>query len=897
MTMTSLFGWFKRQRHGRLDEDDFQQELRSHLAIAEAEKVADGVTPEAAHYASLREFGNTTLITDEARRVWTPGWLEALRNFSSDVPYAIRTLAKNPSFVLTVTGVLTLGIGVNASVFTILKGLTLVPLAGVDGATGLVHVFESSATGRTIRLSYPEYAYLRDHARAFSSLFGSTPARVGLGRGERSRSIGAELVTGNYFQALGVNAELGRTLQPSDEITPGQHPVIMLSDGFWRRDFAADPSIIGKTITINHYPLTVVGVSAASFHGAMPPVDTEVFIPVLMGADLGFTFDSQQRSATGIYADRRAAMFQPQGFLRPGVSLAAAKAETAALWPALARERAPDDPAQRLQVAPFWRAPGSVQQLMLPMLTVLAITGLLVLMIACANVAGLALVRGVSRQGEIAVRLALGGSRARVIQLLMIESLVVALPGTVMGVVVAARGTEWLVASYTASSPQRLYANVDFDPLVIAFAAGIACLSSLVFGLVPAMTSSRIKLVEVINATSRRAGRASFRAGLVVAQVAVSVLLLIGASLATRSFEAASNANPGFEPVHLSEVRIDLKQNGYDTPRGRAFYQRLLETARADVGVESATLAAYYALAFSEPPASLVSIDGYQLQPGDDLAFLTNTVASDYFRTMRIPVLAGREFEERYDAGGLPVAIVNRTLAERFFNTTAAAIGRRVRIGDGEWRTIVGVAADVKYVTVNESPRPYVYVPFQQDYRAAMVLHTRGAAPERALVKQARANVVNLDPDLPILTASSTTDRLKSTVFFIYDMSAMMLFVFGTGAIALAALGIYGLVSYSVRQSTREIGVRMAIGASTGSVLRQFLRRGIQLGAIGVAAGVVAAIAVTRLLTTLLYGVSATDPIAFIRGIGVVVAVIVMATLLPAWRAARTNPLAALRHE
>jgi predicted permease len=901
--MLSLFGWLKRLWPRRLQDDDFQDELRAHFAIAKADKMADGADPDSAHYASLREFGNVTLVTEDARKVWTPAWVEAVRDFLSDVRYAVRTLRKDAGFSLTVAAVLTVGIGVNAAVFTMLKGMALTPLPGVEGASRLVNVFATTSAGRTIRLSYPEYQHLRDHDRAFSGLFGSVSASVGLGRGRSSRSIYAELVTGNYFQTLGVGAALGRTLLPSDEIAPGAHPVIVLSDGLWRREFGADPAIVGQTVEINDRPLTVVGVSAGNFHGSILPFDVDAFIPVMMAADLGFSFGSQQTSAAGIFADRHTSMFIPRGFLAPGVSAAAAAAETEALWPAMARQRPLNDPARQLKIVPFWKMPGSAQQTLLPILMVLAATGLLVLLIACANIAGLLLVRGVSRRGEIAVRLALGASRSRVIRLLTIESLVAALPGTVLGVVAAERGTVWLIAYINTIATQQINFNASVDGMVIAFAAILACVCALVFGLTPAITSSRINLVEVLSEASRRTVRGRVRGGLVVAQVAVSLLLLIGAGLTARSFDAALQANPGFEPAHLSAVVIDVKQNGYDAARGRTFYQRLLETARADAGIDSATLAAHIPMNFDDTPASRVSIDGYEPQPGEDLAFLTNTIASDYFRTLRITMLAGRAFEERDDEKSALVAIVNNTLAERFFarrqgggDGAANAIGRRVRIADGDWRTVVGVVADVKYLRINEAPRPYVYLPFLQNYRPAMVVHTRGAAPGEVLTEQARAAVAAIDPNLPILVASPMTDRIKGSLF-LQDFAAIMLFVFGAGGMALAALGIYGLVSYAVKQSTREIGIRMAIGATSGSVLRLFIGRGMRLGAIGAAIGTVSALAATRMFATLLYGVSATDPISFGRGLAMVAGAILIATLVPAWRAARTNPLAALRRE
>jgi predicted permease len=894
-----LGAWLKRLMRRRLDDEDFQDEIRAHLAIAADERMADGADRERARLESLKDFGNVTLTTEAARRVWTPWWLDALHDQVSDVRYAIRALAKNPMFALTVVGVLALGIGLNAAVFTMLKGLALSPLAGVARSARLVTIFRETTARRALAVSYPDYQYIRDHDRAFAGLMGSNIVTVGLGKGRGSRPLWCEIVTGNYFQVLGVRAQLGRTLLPADEVAPGRQPVIVLSDGLWRRDFGADPDIVGKTVDINNYPLTIVGVADAAFHGTTVVYDVEVYIPVMMAPQLGFTFGSQETTPSGILFDRRARLFYPQGYLRPGTTLAAAAAQTDALGAVLSRDRPLTDAGERLRAVPFWRTPGGAPMILLPTLSVLTAMGLLVLAIACANIAGLVLVRGLSRRGEIAVRLALGATRTRIVRLLIVENLVLALPGAILGVVLAANGIPVLV-SYAESlaAPQRVFFNLGVDQLVIGFAVLVACGSALVFGFIPALQSSRVDLVSLINedASPRGATRGRFRTGLVVAQVAVSLLLLVGSGLVTRSLDAARRTNPGFDAGHVSMVSVDVKQNGYDEERGRVFYRRLLDAVRADAGTESATLAAYVPIAFLDTPSSRMAIDGYEPRRDEDLAFLSNTVGPYYFRTLRIPVMAGREFEDRDDASAAPVAIVNATLAQRFWGGPASAIGKRLRVADGEWRTVVGVAADVKYVRINESPRPYVYLPFLQSYRSNMILHTRGPAPADVLVEQGRVHVAALDANLPILSARRLEEHMDGALL-LFTLAATMLFLFGVAGMALAAMGTYGLVSYTVKQSTHEIGIRMALGASGLSVVRAFLGRGLQLGAVGAAIGIVAALALTRLLGSALYGVSATDFISFARALAIVLGGVIVATLVPAWRAARTNPLSALRHQ
>jgi macrolide transport system ATP-binding/permease protein len=912
----SILDWLKGLKQRRLDlnEKDFQDEIRAHLRMAEDERLADGADRETARYAALKEFGNVTLTTEAARRVWTPRWLEVFRDLASDVRYAIRTLAKHPAFALSVIGVLTLGIGANAAVFTMLKGVAFSPIAGVDGSSRLKVIFAETSAGRPVRLSYPEYQYLRDHDRAFSSLFGSAFGQIILGRGRSARQIWGEFVTGNYFQALGVGPRLGRVLLPSDELVPGGPPVVVLSDGLWRRDFGSDPDIVGKTVEINSRVLTVVGVADPSFHGTTVIYDVEVFLPIMLVPQLGLRFGSDETTPSAVLSDRRAAVFFPQGYLRPGTTLADAGAQADALWAALARERPAADVVHRLRVVPFWQVPGTAPSILLPTLTVLGAMGLLVLMIACANIAGLVLARGMSRRGEVALRLSLGASRARVVRLLVAETLVLALPAALLGVILARRGipvfvgyAEWLAA------PQRIFFNIGVDGLVIGFAVLAACLSALVFGLVPALQSSRVDLVAVINedASPRGASRGRLRAALVVAQVAVSLLLLVGAGLATRSVEAARRADPGFDANHVAALMLDVKQNAYDEPQGRVFYRKLLDAARTGSGIESATLAQYPPLAFSTTRHQRVAIEGYEPRRGEDLAFLFNTVGPDYFRTLRIPLVAGRAFEDRDDEAAAPVAIVNHTFAQRWWGGAANGLGKRIRVGDDEWRTVIGVAADVKYLRIDEAPRPYVYLPFFQSYRSSMMLYMRAStslgtssstAPAATigsvnrLVAQARAHVEALDPELPILYARPMTEVARGALL-LYELMAAMLFVFGVAGMALAAMGTYGLVSYTVKQSTHEIGIRMALGASGPAIVRGFLGRGLRLGAVGAALGIVAALGVARLLEGVVFGVSAIDATSFTRALAIVLGTVIAATLVPAWRAARTNPLRALRHQ
>lgn len=892
-------GMFSRFRRPQLDldRDDFDDEVRAHLAIARDEKIADGMDERAAHYAALREFGNVTLTTEAARRVWTPSWLGLVRDVLSDVRYGGRSLRKNPAFSLAVVGVLTVGIGLNVAVFTMLKGIALSPVAGVADSASLVVVHGETGAGRPVRLSYPEYQEIKAHTQSIPDLFGSVVTKVNLGRGPAARQVWGEFVTGNYFEALGVGPTLGRTLGQADEAGPGERPVVVISEGLWRRDFASAPDIVGRTIEVNNRHLTVLGIADAAFHGTTVVYDVELYVPVTLAPDLGFTFGSSQSSAAGVLADRRAAILYPYGRVRPDLTNAAVEAELGGLWGKLRVLRPLDDPTERLRVVPFLDAPNGAPSYIMPTLVVLSAMGLLVLGITCANLAGLVLVRGVSRRGEIAVRLSLGASRSRIVRLLVVENLMLAVPGAVMGLALAWLGIPVLVGSAEQlAAPLRIYFNTDVDALVIGFALVIACGTVLLFGFLPALRTARVDLVTALNedASPRGAGRSRVRAALVVAQVAVSVTLLAGAGLSARSLTAATAADPGFVSAGVSAVSFDLRQNGYDQSRGRIFQQRLLDTLRHDPSIASVSLAANTPLNMTETRVERITIEGRATPPGEDLGFMFNVVSPDYFRTLRVAVLEGREFTDQDDLGVEPVVIVNQTLATRYLGGPAAAIGRSIRMADGPSRRVVGVVADLKYLRIGDGPRPYFYLPLRQSYRSSLTLHTRSAGPNED-VEHARAAISRLDPDQPILAARSMTRATRGAFLFL-DLTATMLLVFGAAGVVLASLGTYGLVSYAVRQSTHEIGIRMALGASAARVVRQFFARGLRLAAVGVVIGLVVALAAGRLLAGVLFGVGAVDGISLLQALVVVLASVVLATLVPAWRAAQTHPSSVLRH-
>jgi predicted permease len=880
----NLLTWIFRRRS--IDRD-LDAEIRQHFQMAIADRIAGGEDPESARLAAIKEFGNVLQAQEEARQVWRGGAVAMLIDVMQDVRFGIRMLVKNPGFSLIVIGVLTLGIAGNAAVFSLFKGLALKPIPGVQDSGSLAVMLSRTGTARPMGLSVPDYRYIHEHDRAFVDLAASCMIFASAGLGADAERVTAELVTGNYFQALGVNAQLGRVILPSDDVAPGQHPVAVIGDGLWRRSFGADRNVIGKTLYLNGQPLTIVGVADAEFRGTVVSMVNDVFAPIMMQPQLFPPDRLEQRSA---------AMLMTIGRLRPGVTINEAAAQTRVLASQLDANNPIPNITTRAAVVPIWQSPFGAQTYMLPAIGMLGVMGVLILLVVCANVANLVLVRGVSRRGELAVRLALGASRRRLLRLLLVENLVLAIPGALGGLVLAAMLVPVLSRSTAGSAPGSVYLDTTVDGYVMTFALLLSGLCAIVFGFAPALTTSRVKIVALMNDVSpRMAARGRLRAMLVVSQVAASVVLLVGAGLVLRSYSAARHADGGFDARHVTSISIDLQTGGYDERRGLVVINRFLDAMESDPAFANASLAAYVPLSLVDTAPRAITIEGYAPRSDEDLAFLHNVVGPNYFQTLRIPIVAGREFTRR-DEGDAPLAvIVNETLARRLWQTPENAIGKRLRSGTGEWREVIGVARDVKYARLSEEPRPYVYFPLLQSYLPGLTIHARAVSDASDALKQVRQHVVTLDPQIPIVRSVMLAEQAR-VALAIYQMAAGAITMFGVMTILLAALGIYGLVAYTVQQSTQEIGIRMAIGAGRGDVVWTFLRRGTTLAAIGAGVGLMAATALSGAIRSLLYGVSPRDMVSFGSATAVVMAIALAASIVPAWKASKTDPLSALRH-
>ena len=802
-----------------------------------------------------------------------------------DIRYSIRVLLKNPAFTATALLTLALGIGVNTAIFSVVDSLLLRPLPLKDPER-VVSVWEHGlrGVGRN-ELAPANYFDLRNQNQVFegAGAFGELSMNL-TGDGEPER-LDARLVTANVFALLGVKPALGRTFAPEED-QPGQHRVVVLSDALWARRFNRDPAIVGRNITLNAQSYQVVGVMPPDFF--FPEREGELWTPWAMEPD--------EANGRGDHYVRVMAR------LKPGVTIEQANAEVEAIAARLSKEYPRTNEGLGFLVSSFHE--DYVGNLRTPILILFAAVAL-VLLIACANVANLLLAQATSRRREIAIRMALGASRLAIVRQLLVESMLLAGGGAVLGVMGAVWGVQWL-AKLVPESLSKLQ-SVSVDARVFVFTLGVTVLTALVFGAVPAFHASRSKPGETLSEVGRDAGGGMsgryVRRVLVVAEVAFAVVLLVGAGLLIRSFQRLRQVDLGMRTDNLLTMRMVLPSTKYAKPeQRRAFYDELLRKVDELPGVESAGMITFLPLSFSAMKFAF-SIEG-RAAPGDmDLPLAVYRVVSpDYFRAMGIPLQRGRFFNARDTAEASPVVIVNRRLAEHFWpgeDPTA----KRLKIGPvdapGPWATVAGVVGDVRQTGLYGEQDFELYVPYAQEWRGFVAprdLVVRTTSDAASLAGAVRQAVSAVDKDQPISNVR-TMDQVLATAVSRERFQTLLLALFATLALVLACVGLYGVISYAVVQRTHEIGVRMALGAQPGDVLRLVINQGMLLTLIGLVIGVAAAFAVTRVMTEMLFGVTATDPLTF-AGVPIVLGVIAFfACYVPARRATKVDPLVALRYE
>lgn len=811
-----------------------------------------------------------------------------------DLRHSLRLLRSRPGFSITVIVTLALAIGANATIFTWIKAILLAPLPGIEQPERLVEVWGATHNNSALSMSYLDYLDFRDRNTTLSGLMAHQVQPLNLGRGGKPERVWGAVVSGNYFDVLGVKALIGRTFLPEEDRTPNTHPVAVISYGLWQRQFGSDPNILGRKITLNEHDFTIIGVTPKDFGSPFPGIALDVWVPVMMKDYVALPHFS--------LTDRGSRWLMLMGRLKPGSTVAQAQANLASIARQLERTYPRTNDQMGVAVYSHTQSPFSMKRSFQSELAILMAAVAVVLLIACANVANLLLVRAAARRKEIALRLALGSSRWRLVRQMLTESLVLASLGAVVGLVLAL----WAARALPIFLPPygiRVSFDTRPDALVFAFTLGLTVITTVLFGLAPTLHASRQDLVSALKDNTATVGggarKVSLRHALVIIQMALSMVALISAGLFVRSLREAYKADPGFDPHRVLLVSFDLFLSGYDNSRGREFYRLLVERVERVPGVQSVTLAWRLPLTQSGIAFTNVEIEGYTPTKNEDMHLNYEIVGPHYFQTMRIPLLRGRDFDERDREGAPGVVIINETMAQRYW-PGGDALGRHLKLtsgaGDQGWLEVVGIAKDVKNRSLSEAPQPFLYIPLLQDYRSPMTLVVRTAIKPENMFHAIQAEVAALDPEMPMFDVKTLEEHLSISLF-LQRMAATVLSIFGLLALSLAALGLYGVTAYAVSQRTRELGIRVAVGAQQSDILKLILGQGLMLSAIGTVGGLTIALAVTRLLAHLLYGVGATDPVTFVVVALILLGVALLAAYSPARRATKIDPMMALRIE
>lgn len=810
-----------------------------------------------------------------------------------DIRYGIRGLLKRPGFTAITVITLALGIGANTAIFSLVNTVLLRPLP-VPHPEQIVSVAVRGKNDAILAFSYPNYKDFRDRNEVLSGLLLYRFAPVSLSRDGNNERAWSFEVSGNYFDMLGVQAIKGRTFLPEEDRTRLSHPVMVLSYSFWQRRFGGDSNLIGKDILLNNHQFKVIGVAPEGFKGTELVYSPDMWIPISM-------LEWVEPGASYL-DDRSSGNFFGIGRLKNGVSAGQAEASLNILAQQLGKEYPDSNEGQTIKLTPPGLIIPDVRGGVVSFTWILMAAVALVLVIACTNLAGLLLARATDRRKEIAIRLAMGASRIRLIRQLLTESVLLSIAGGAIGLWLAM----WIINALLAFRPPLdfpLTMDVNVDWRVMIFSLAVSLTTGAVFGLAPALQATRPALVTALKDTAAQGGyrRSRLRNVLVVAQLALSLILLIAAGLVGRALQRLQTMNPGFDTRNALTMSFDLGLQGYDKEKAQQFYSRLVERVQALPGVRSAGLANSLPLSLNYN-SSYVYVEGQPSERGANVPLaMTGAVNPRYFETMGSTLVAGREFTDQDREKSELVAVVNETFARRLLpgvKSSGDALGRRISIrGEkGPFVRIVGVARDGKYFNISEEPRSFVWGPITQNYTSTASLVVRTAGDPRAAIAAVRNEVHSLDPNLPVYDVKTMTEHMRLALFPA-RIAATVLGCFGFVALTLAAIGIYGVTSYSVAQRTREIGIRMALGAQLNDVLRLIIAQGIKLTVIGVALGLGGAFALTRAMSSLLYEVSATDTTTFVVVSVVLVFVALVASYLPARRATKVDPLVALRYE
>lgn len=877
--------WWPRRRR----DHDLERELRSDLEIEAAEQQENGLSAEEARYAAQRAFGNTTLMKERVREMW--GW-NSLERFWQDVRYSLRTLRKAPVFTATALLSLGLGVGANTAIFTLLYTVLLKPLPVPNPEALVVLGIRDSRNAKEpqTRFSYPVLEALRTRNQVLAGPFTYISDLLKLNINGEPEPVRVALVSGNYFPALEVSAARGRTFSAADDLRGDPHPVAVLSHRLWQQRFGGNPDLIGQVVRLNGYPITIIGIMGADFFGTQIGIAPDIWVPIQL---------MDRLSLPGMMLDNRDATWMPaMARLKPGVNRERAEAAADVLTHQIIAEmygKHASSDHMHLVLLPGSQGLSKLQQQFSKPLLALMVLVALVLLIACANVANLLLARAITRQKEIALRLAIGASRSRIIRQLLTESTVVAFAGGILGMFVAFGSTRLLVQILPAT--RSLAPQMDWRVLAFCFATSI--ITGILFGLAPAWQTTGHALASAIKndaAQSNRSRRLGLRAALLIGQVALAVILLVGASLFVGTLRNLRSADSGFRSDNVLELSLNPRQIGYTSGQVRSFYDRLLERVRAVPGVHAASfidsglMSGHYQNEDLYPP-------GYQPRPNEDVFSEFNAIGPRFFETLGIARLQGRDFEASDNATAPSVAIVNEPYVRHFFRMRNP-IGQHIGVGGKPEMEIVGIVRATKYRTMRDEAPRIVYLPFAQAGAGfgQATLYAQSGVPPLSLVASIRSIVSGLDKDAAVYDVKTLTAQIDESMAQ-ERLTAWLAGFFGIFAVSLAAMGLYGVISYNVSRRTREIGVRMALGAQRIEILRTVLRESLSLTLFGIAFGILGTLAVTRFAAALLYGLTPRDPLVLGMSAAIMLAIAALAGYLPAKRATNIDPMVALRYE
>jgi predicted permease len=812
-----------------------------------------------------------------------------LQNAMHDLRFALRQLRKNPGFTALAVGTLALGIAANLTIFSWINSTLLDPIPGIAHTSDMVTIMRGERSEHpTPPFSYMDFVELRDSSRSFSGMLAYHDDYMSItGSGQPERIYGA-LTTSNYFEVLGVHPILGSTLLPTLKDERAGVAEAVLNYDLWQNRFAGDPSIVGKSIQINLHPFTIVGVAPKGFHGCKSGLRADIWIPMGM--------DSQIWGSNRIN-DRGVSWLQVLGKLKPGIDPSQAVSELNVEMQRIAA-RYPDTHrgANAISSDPLWRSPFGTNVYLYGTLPILLALAALLLLLACANVANLLLVRSVARRREMAIRMSMGAGRWRIVRQLLVENLMIALAGGGLALLITV-WTARTLSYFLPSTTLPLALNGRVDGFVLLITLLVSVLTAAVSGIIPAMRASSLSPVSVLKdealSTSGGLSKSRLTSGLVIAQIALSLLLLTCAGLFVRSLQNAQNSDPGFDANNVLLTSFDLDPMGYTGAQAVEFDRQLLARVKELPGVQSATLADFSPLSFTIHSDGVMP-EGYVPRLHESVEADRGLVGPGYLATLRTPILAGRDFTAQDNANAEPVAVVNKALVDRYW-PGQNAIGKHIQVAGGRC-TVVGVAADGKYRRMVYDPAPLVLLPLMQRNAGVQILHVRTAGEPLAMAAAVEHTIHDLNADLPIYNV--TTLNANKQIGNVFErIAAAFAGAFGLLALVLAAVGIYGVVAYTTRQRTHEIGIRIALGAGQGNVFRQVLGQGLRLALMGLTAGLLVSFAFTRFLRGMLFGVGAVDWITFASVAGILFLVTLAACFVPARRASSVDPMQALRTE